>query len=728
MDIKFKKIKSIKEIQVDKSYDFEVENVHRIIAKHEKSNNAFYTSNCHHPDIEDFITAKQVPGKLTKFNMSVLIPDDFMDAVKNNKPWNLIFPKIHDDELTDDERIFIKEKYNKSIKKLYEELWDGNFKKWTNELGLPVNIYKTYKNANELWDIIMKSTYNRNEPGILFHDTINRMNNLYYIEYINSTNPCGEQLLPVGGSCLLGSLNVTQFINDDYTDWDYNKLKEYIPTVVRMMDDVNDLTYVPLKEQKKQLMDKRRIGLGIMGLGSALFMMKIRYGSDKSLKLVDKLMSTITNTAYKSSALIAKEKGTFPLYDKEKYLKSNFLKILDKETLDIIKKYGMRNSHCVSIQPTGNSSIVANTVSGGLEPVFMPEYIRTSTVNNIPDGINMPKNINWDKKENYNNWEWIKEGDEDMLKRNFENIIYKIDKSRGLTKETFIEDYGVKKLKEKNEWNADAEWAATTTNLKVEEHNNIMSVIAKYVDSAISKTINLPSDYSFENFKKVYYNAYDTGTIKGTTTYKAGTMTSVLKAVDNNISNNDLFDSNGRPKILRFNNAPKRPKELKCNVHNITAIGTKWTVFVGLMEDENGLESPFEIFAFKQKNLSMSSKITSGKMIKVKSGHYKFVADDDLIVLDNVVDFFDRDEQEAVTRSISGELRHGMKVNYIVQQLNKSEGTIVSFSKAIARVLNKHYVNKEIIIMKSKCPECGSEVVNEEGCLKCYSCGWSKCL
>ena len=291
------------------------------------------TLSCWHPDIEEFITAKQTSGRLDKFNMSVLITDDFMNAVVNDDEWNLYFPDFD------------------KVKGTYEDEWDGNIKKWIDG-GHPIKIYKTYKNANELWDLIMKSTYNRNEPGVLFIDVINRFNNLYYLEYISATNPCGEQILPIGGVCLLGSLNLTQFIKGD--DWDYDKLKEIIPLAIRFMDNVNDLTYVPLIEQKDNLKKKRRIGMGIMGYGSALLMMKKRYGSKEVIKMTDKLMQFIANTAYQSSALLAKEKGYFPLYQEEKYLKSKFIENLSDETKNLIKKHGIRNSHLLSIQPTGN--------------------------------------------------------------------------------------------------------------------------------------------------------------------------------------------------------------------------------------------------------------------------------------------------------------------------------------------------------------------------------------
>jgi len=473
------------------------------------------TMSCWNPSIEEFITAKQTPGRLDKFNMSVLITDDFMNAVKNNLEWKLIYPDFD------------------AIKETYDKEWDGNIKKWISN-GYPVKTWKTYKNANELWDIIMRSTYNRNEPGVLFIDTVNRLNNLYYLEYISSSNPCvvgdtliatadgrnavsikqlaiegkdvpvystneegkveikwgrnprltgkkkevwkltlddgstfiatpdhgiylidntykelkdlqegdsissfysfvsnkryrqmvrvefygyedvynitvddnhnyniinsfdddryitsggicvkncGEQLLPTGGVCLLGNLNLTQFINDSRDNWDYDKLAEIIPIAVRFMDNVNDLTYVPLPEQKENLVNKRRIGLGILGYGSSLLIMKKRYGSSEALRLTEELMNFIANKAYQSSSLLAKEKGSFLLFDADKYLESNFLKVLSDETKNMIRKYGIRNSHLMSIQPTGNcvrKNTIIKTENGNMT---MNEIFKSNKIN-----------------------------------------------------------------------------------------------------------------------------------------------------------------------------------------------------------------------------------------------------------------------------------------------------------------------------------------------------------
>jgi ribonucleoside-diphosphate reductase alpha chain len=644
-----------------------------------------------HPDIEEFITAKQTSGRLTKFNMSVLVTDDFMTAVEKNQPWNLEFPVVGED---------------------YRKEWDGNLGEWKRK-GYPTEVYKTFENANELWNMITTSTYTRNEPGILFVDTMNRMNNLKYCEYISATNPCGEQILPIGGVCLLGSLNLTQFVDFENKDWDYSKLKEIIPIAIRFMDNVNDKTYVPLESQRQGLLDKRRLGLGIMGYGSALMMLKIKYGSKKALEMTDKLMAFIANTSYKASSLLAKEKGSFRLYDRDEYLKSAFVQGLDKDTIDSIYKNGMRNSHLLSIQPTGNSSVFANNVSGGLEPIFLPEYIRTTIVPFEVPGLSVPKNINWPNKtfDSTSEWTWVKEGDESLLRIDHNGDIYKFDKSRGLLKETVVRDYAVAYLNDKNQWNPEARWVSTTSNLSIKEHVDTMKVLSKYIDSAMSKTINISNDYPYEDFKKVYTDCYKSGTIKGCTTYRAGTMTTVLSEIKTD------GEKDGE-KIVK-NRAPKRPKTLPCDIHHLTVQGHRWIVLVGLMEGD-----PYEVFAFKKKNISLPDKWKTGELTKIKKGCYNLLSNG--LEIENLAENFQKDEEEALTRLISTSLRHGAEISFIFDQLLKSEGSVVSFSKAVARTLKK-YINMDKV--NTTCDDCGDPkgLVMSEGCFKCISCGYSKC-
>ncbi|OFZ16202.1 MAG: ribonucleoside-diphosphate reductase, adenosylcobalamin-dependent [Bdellovibrionales bacterium RBG_16_40_8] len=649
-----------------------------------------------HPDIEEFITAKQTPGRLTKFNMSVLVSDDFMDAVINKKPWNLEFPNY---EIAKEE---------------YKKYWDGNLKAWKAQ-GLPVTVNKTYEDANVLWDLIMTSTYNRNEPGILFYDTINHLNNLYYTEHINATNPCGEQVLPVGGCCLLGSINLTQFVDAEKKDWNYAKLKDTISTAVRFMDNVNDKTRVPLPEQEENLKGKRRIGLGVLGYGSALIMMKVRYGSKEALELTEKLGVFMKNEAYMASAELANEKGAFLKFDKEKYLSGQFIKGLKPQTLEMINKYGIRNSHLLSIQPTGNSSVLANNVSGGLEPIFMTEYIRTSIQPYSPDGLGVPKDINWELKVfsvsgGDTEWVWAKEGDENILVTKFNGEVWKFDSNRGLLKESRVRDYSVKYHEEMSSWEPKADWAASTFDLKIDDHVKTMEVFSRHIDSAMSKTVNIPNDYPYEDFKRLYLDVYKTGTIKGCTSYREGTMTVVLAS-----------DSTAKEKscgVTRTKATP-RPSSLDCDIHHITASGERWAVLVGLMDND-----PYEVFAMKQSRLFLPAKVKVGKLVKIKSAVYNLETEDGW-VLGDIGTLFESNEQEALTRMISTALRHGADIEFIVSQLAKSEGKITSFSKAIARTLKKYVPEGSIL---KKCGDCQSGNVKlQEGCYVCLDCGGSKC-
>lgn len=654
------------------------------------------TKSMWHPDIEEFITSKQTPGRLTKFNMSVLADDDFMNAVEQHKGWILRYPDYE------------------SCKDIYNKEWDGNIYLWESK-GYPTKIYKTFEDANELWDLIMKSTYTRNEPGILYITIINKLNNLWYCEYINATNPCGEQLLPIGGVCLLGSLNLTQFVKLDGS-FDWELFVDYIQIAVRMLDNVNDLTHVPLESQRENLKNKRRIGLGCMGYGSTLLMMKMRYGGKEALEWTDKMMKILANTTYRASALLAREKGVFPMFDAEKFLQSKYIEqALDEGTKEMIRIYGLRNSHLLSFQPTGNTGVLANNVSGGGEPVFLFSYIRTRICSYCPEGLILPQDVNFKTmtfKKNPSNWKWIKEGDENLLRCVFEEEVYKFDNSRGLLKESVTEDYGVWWLKQRGRWDETADWAVNTSHLTVDDHVNTMKILAKYLDSAMSKTVNLPADYSYEDFKELYFNCWKTGVIKGCTTYREGTMTTVLSAIESKSERLEKFG---------YHTAPNRPNKLTCDIHHITVQGQRWHIIVGLYED-----NPYEVFAISSANYLISEKETRGEVRRIKSGQYSLITDSGY-TFNNFTTLISENE-EPITRLISTALRHGSDMKFIVEQLDKSQGTIVSFSKAIARVLKRYIVKEERQVGVDKmCNEGECRIVHEEGCVKCLTCNLSAC-
>ena len=636
-----------------------------------------------HPDIEEFITAKQTPGRLSKFNVSVAISDDFMHAVKNHLPWDLVFPDYE------------------NAKEDYKKHWTGNLKEWK-KLNLPLKVYHTFSDANILWNLITTSTYNRNEPGILFIDRINHFNNLYYAEQIFCTNPCGEQPLPDAGVCLLGNINLTQYVDRKNKTYNWNALKKDIPVIVRLMDNVNEVANVPLPKQEISLKEKRRIGLGVMGYASSLFLIGYKCGSKEALELTEELMSFIANHAYQSSAFLAKEKGNFPLYDAEKYLNSNYLNVLSEETKNIIKQNGMRNSHLLSIAPTGNTSAFANNVSGGLEPIFATSYYRTYIIPQAPEGLVLPSQIDWVNRTGvHDGWTWISEVDDNLLTKEHEGITYKYDKNRGLTKVALVEDYGYSLLTSEEK---EASHIVVAHDLTINEHLNTMIVFAKYMDAAVSKTINIPADFSFEDFKKVYSVAYDSGYVKGCTTYREGTMMNVLSTTLQKVSVN--------------NNATKRPKKLPCEVHQLIVKGEPWIVIIGLLEN-----IPYEVFAFKRKNVKLSANFLKGELVKIKSGHYDLELE--FITLENITSLFSQDEEEALTRMISMALRHNVQIGYIIEQLNKAEGTITSFSKAISRTLKKYLKEEESL--DQACPSCGATLIRTEACTKCTSCDYSVC-
>ncbi len=291
------------------------------------------TMRCDHPDILDFIKAKQDPGRLRMFNLSVLVTDAFMEAVKKDDAWELRF--------------------------------DGT-------------LYKTVR-ARELWDEIMRATYAFAEPGVIFIDRINARNNLYYAETITGTNPCGEQPLPAYGACLLGSVNLTRMVNHPFEKKaaiDLKKLDSVVRDAIRLMDNVVDVSGYPLPEQANEARTKRRIGLGITGLADALIMCGIRYGSDKALALTRKWMAQIQRSAYLASADLAEEKGAFPLFDKKKYLAGETISALDKDIREAIAEKGIRNALVTSVAPTGTISLLADNISSGIEPVFSFSYTR----------------------------------------------------------------------------------------------------------------------------------------------------------------------------------------------------------------------------------------------------------------------------------------------------------------------------------------------------------------
>lgn len=437
-----------------------------------------------HPDIEEFIHAKQ-PGKdvqplwdlvaelpegaqkqqlimslqqtlkLTGFNVSVAITDKFMECVASGEPFPLTFEG-----------------------RTYREV-----------------------DARALWDAIMRGTWDWAEPGVLFIDAINRMNNLWYCETIAATNPCGEQPLPPYGACLLGSFNLVKYIYKDGAGryaFDWDQYREDIPQVVRAMDNVVDRAIYPLPQQKQEAKDKRRMGLGITGLANAAEALGHEYGSPAFLAFEAEVLDTLRDESYLASAHIAKVKGSFPKFDKDKYLQGQFIKTLREDVRDAIAQYGIRNSHLTSIAPTGTISLCADNVSSGIEPVFAYSFDRT------------------------------------------------VIEFSGPRVET-VEDYGARVFGVRGK---------ACSRVTVQEHVAALTVAAQRVDSAVSKTCNVPSDISWEDFKNVYVSAWEGGA-KGCTTFRLGGKRSGILVVK---------DDGGEPEA----DAPAEEPASQCRIDPAT--------------------------------------------------------------------------------------------------------------------------------------------------------------
>ena len=559
---------------------------------------------CSHPDIEEFIDSKRDGKSLKMFNLSIAITNDFVEAVKEDKNWDLVFDN---------------------------------------------KIYKTVR-ARDLWDKIMHSTYDYAEPGFILIDRINELNNLNYCEDIRATNPCGEQPLPPYGACLLGSVNLTRFVKNPFENnavIDFDGITKTVTTAVRMLDNTVDISNYPLNSQRDEALSKRRMGIGITGLADALIFMQSRYGSTDSTAIAAKIMKTICHAAYRASIELAKEKGAFQLLDREKYVNSKFVSQLPEDIREGIIKHGIRNSHLTSIAPTGTISLYAGNVSSGLEPVFALSYTRK-----------------------------VRTGGD-----NSETV------------EQEVCDYAYKIYKEisgNNDANSLPDYFATTDTVTPNEHVDMQAALQPYIDSSISKTINVPTNLSFDKFKDIYMYAYDSN-LKGCTTFRPNEkMQGVL------VRKEDKKEEKEKEDKTKLDNCEAefistRPIELRGKTYKIKTPLTAQSLFITINDiiEPDGKIRPFEIF-INSKNLQ----------------HFSWMV--------------------AITRLISAVFRRTSDPSFLVEELKcifdpnggyfKKGHYVPSLAAEIGEVINEHLISIGIVEEKEKTapPENSVSITSKE--------------
>ncbi len=588
------------------------------------------TMRCDHPDIEEFIAAKSDSQKLRMFNLSVLVTDAFMEAVKKGEDWKLI--------------------YNNKV-------------------------YSVIK-AADLWDQIMRATYNFAEPGVIFIDRINATNNLSYCETITATNPCGEQPLPPYGACLLGSINLAKLVEQPFDKnayLDVSQLEDLVSTAVRMMDNVIEVSQFPLEAQKLEAKNKRRIGLGVTGLADALLMVGLRYGSDEAVKNTEKWMKTIARSAYKASINLAEEKGAFPLFDPEKFIVSGNMIQMDEDVKKAVNKFGIRNALLTSIAPTGTISLYAGNVSSGIEPVFAYSYKR------------------------------------------------KVLQNDGSHVEEEVVDYAVQLWRDKFGNAPLPDFFVSAQNLTPADHVKMQAAAQKWVDSSISKTINCPEDISFDDFKEVYIQAYDTG-CKGCTTYRPNEVTgSVLSAASEEKSSSDQ-EVNGD--IIYMSEPLDRPSTLDGNTYKLKWPDSEHAIYVTINDIiVNDKRRPFEVFINSKNMEHFAWTVGLTRMISAvfrRGGDVSFVVDELKAVFDPRGGAWVGGKYiPSILAAIGGILEeHMMKIGFI----KDSDTSLFHKSGEVTKVENLK------LSRQKSCTSCGQfDLQMIEGCMTCRSCGYSKC-
>jgi ribonucleoside-diphosphate reductase alpha chain len=599
---------------------------------------------CDHPDIERFIEAKREAGRLRNFNLSVLVSDAFMAAVKDDAPWALRF---------------------------------GG------------KIFKTLP-ARELWDRIMRATYTYAEPGVIFIDRINARNNLYYCEEIYATNPCGEQPLPPYGACLLGSINLAKLVQDPFGETphiDLEALDSLTRVAVRGLDNVISIARFPLPAQRDEALAKRRMGLGVTGLADALILCKARYGGEASVRLTRTWLGVIQRAAYLASSDLAAEKGSFPLFDRKKYLAGETVRRLPEEIRDAIARQGIRNALLTSIAPTGTISLLADNVSSGVEPVFSPSYQRRIL---LPDGTTEMQEVS--------------------------------DPAFRLYRETHGRE---------GEW---PDYFVTAQQLTPMDHLRIQAAAQEFTDSSISKTINCPETISFDDFRSIYLDAYEMG-CKGCTTYRPNPVTGAILSVEG-ASLETLAvaaaPSAAQPGSVVYMTQPlDRPGALPGQTYKVRWPDSDHAIYITLNDIiQDGRRRPFEIFINSKNMEHFAWTVALTRMISAvfrRGGDVSFVVEELKAVFDPRGGHWMQGRYvPSLLAAIGGVIeQHLITTGFMAVDSAPASGG----ARQAAPGGGASFVTQEPEAMHLRpCPKCHAPAVSRiEGCDACMNCGYSRC-
>ncbi len=636
-----------------------------------------------HPDVEEFITVKQDLSKINGANLSVCLSDAFMEAVKADGDWELKYPDLDDPK--------------------YDKYWDGELDKWI-ERGGKVKVYKTIK-AKYLWDLICTAAWRSAEPGLHFLDRSNKRSNTHYFERLVATNPCGEQPLGAWAVCNLGAMNLSAYVKDsdlakDIPGWfDYESFGKDVKVAMRFMDNVIDKTYYFFKDNEDCAKDIRRTGLGIMGLGDALIKMHLPYGSEESLPVIEKIFQVLRDNSYQASVEVAKEKGAFPHFQKEEFLKGYHIKALPQDIRDGIAKYGIRNGVLLTIAPTGTTSLVSG-VSSGVEPVYEFAFKRHDRLG--------------------------------------EHMIY-----HPLLEEWLASHQGQDRPK----------YFVSANDLTPMEHVKVQAIAQEYIDSSISKTVNGPKTDSIEDVKELYMAAYDYG-LKGVTYMRDGSRQGVLERVDDKKEETAAVVQPTLPMMPMLS----RPQKIEGVTYQTeTPMGS---TFITINHTEDG--QPFEVFINIGKsgsdvfgmaealgrmistNLRLNSVLAPRERIKQIVAQLTGIGGSRSVGFgaNRVKSLPDAIAKILATHynlSVNGKVEDRQVITKVMTDgvvpapethISAEEHASAEEAHPVAQLTleGKMEAASTNTSLYDICPECGvSAFAYEDGCKKCYSCGHSEC-